>query len=312
MAGKSFVTARGWDDLSRTIKISEAKGRPVTMSLVSQFIQDGEIAERFAQYYLLFSKYRSDYRIEDILAGNVPAEIAQRAKAARFDERLALVRLMLDALDSRFGSVLDTERVIAIARDVIKASKEELVSGESVHESIGAWTDAKADDIQTRIASESATDAQVRPERLAVTKLREYELVCDQERTVDGPEAFDTVSACYKQDMAAFRESAEAASSALDNAFSFIEEQFGDGREMTAFVAELTARPNPSGFVAKFGSDSYYAHNATVSGSGNRSQLQDRVESFDLAAAEAARAEIEAEAAKLAASLAHCAACSGC
>ncbi len=312
LAGKSFVTARGWDDLSRTIKISEAKGRPVTMALVSQFIQDPDIAERFAQYYLLFTKYRSDYKINDILAGSASAEIAERAKAARFDERLALVRLLLDALDSRFGKVLETERVIALARDVIKQCKDDLSNGATVHDTIGAWTDGKAEEIQSRLASEAATDEHVRPERLAVTKLREYELACESERTVQGPAAFSTVKSRYEADMDNFKISAEAASLALDNAFAFLEDQFADGREMTAFVAELTARPNPSGFIAKFGSDSYYAHNASVAGSGNRSQLQERVDSFDLAAAEAARAEIEAEAARLAASLANCAACSAC
>ena len=310
--GKSFVTARGWDDLSRAMKIAELKGRPVNMALVSQFIQDAEIAERFAQYYLLFSKYRGDYRIDDILAGAAPDEVAARAKTARLDERLALVRLLLDALDARFEKVLETERVIAIVRDAIRESKEALLNGAVVRETVGAWTDAKAADINGRLASEAATDAQVRPERLAVSKLRDYELACETERTIEGGAAFQTVSGKYAGDMAAFKADAEAVSTALDNAFAFIDAQFGDGPEMTAFVAELTARPNPSAFIAKFGSDSYYAHNESVSGSGKRSQLQERVESFDLAAAEAARAEIEAEAARLAASLASCAACSGC
>ncbi len=311
-SGKSFVTARGWDDLSRTIKISESKGRPVNMALVNQFIQDGEIAERFAQYYLLFSKYRSDYQVESILAGNAPSEIADRAKAARFDERLALVRLLLDALEARFADVLEAEGVISIARDVVRQHKEALLEGADVTETIGAWTDAQAADVLARLASEAATDAQVRPERLAMSKLRGYELACQEARTTSGPAAFETVSGAYHDDMAAFKDEAENASTALDNAFGFIEAQFGEGREMTAFVAELTARPSSSGFIAKFGSESYYAHNASVTGNGNRNQLRERVESFDLSAAEAARAEIEAEAARLAASLANCAACHGC
>ena len=312
LSGKSFVTARGWDDLSRTIKISEAKGRPVTMALVSQFIQDGEIAERFAQYYLLFSKYRSDYHIDEILAGNASKEIGERARSARIDERLALVRLILDALDASFEDVLERERVIAITRDAIKEAKPQLLDGLSIEETIGAWADIKTADIQKRIASEAGSDAQVRPERLAVTKLRSYELSCKQGRTEQGSEAFEALSEAYKQDMSVFRAKAEAVSEALDNAFAFLDENFGDEREMTAFVAELTARPGSAGFIAKFGSDSYFAHNASVSGNGNRSQLQERVESFDFAAAEAARAEIEAEAAKLAATLANCAACGGC
>ncbi len=91
-SGKTFVTARGWDDLSRVIRLFEAQGKPVNRMLAEQFLQNDQIAERFAQYYLLFSKYRSDYQVASILAGNASEEIRQRAKAARFDERLALIR----------------------------------------------------------------------------------------------------------------------------------------------------------------------------------------------------------------------------
>ena len=70
--GKSFVTARGWDDLSRIIKLREMKGKTVDRILVDQFLQDDSIAERFAQYYLLFTKYRSDYQISAILTQAAP------------------------------------------------------------------------------------------------------------------------------------------------------------------------------------------------------------------------------------------------
>ena len=111
MAGKSFVTARGWDDLSRIIKLFEKKGKTVDCALIEQFIQNDEIAERFAQYYVLFSKYRSDYQVGAILDGQAPEEIRQRAGNARPDERFALVRLMIDALDSSIEPAMEEERV---------------------------------------------------------------------------------------------------------------------------------------------------------------------------------------------------------
>ena len=46
--GKNFVTARGWEDLSRTIIVYEKLGIPVTESLVEQFLQNREIARDYA------------------------------------------------------------------------------------------------------------------------------------------------------------------------------------------------------------------------------------------------------------------------
>ena len=67
--GRHFVTARGWEDLSRTIQVHEKQGIPVDETLAVQFLQDPDIARSFAAYYDLYKKYSDVYRIPDILAG---------------------------------------------------------------------------------------------------------------------------------------------------------------------------------------------------------------------------------------------------
>ena len=67
--GRHFVTARGWEDLSRTIQVHEKKAIPVDGELAVQFLQDPEIARSFAAYYELYKKYKDIYRVPDILAG---------------------------------------------------------------------------------------------------------------------------------------------------------------------------------------------------------------------------------------------------
>ena len=96
MGGKRFVTARGWDDLSTMIRLYEQNGLVVRERLIGQYLQSPRIAKDFAVYYDLFCKYRSDYQVDKILGGQAIEAIIERAKAARFDERLALVGLLLD------------------------------------------------------------------------------------------------------------------------------------------------------------------------------------------------------------------------
>lgn len=67
--GKSFVTARGWDDLSQMIILYEKNGLIVDEKLVGQYLQNKKIAKGFAVYYDLFNKYKSDYQVSDILYG---------------------------------------------------------------------------------------------------------------------------------------------------------------------------------------------------------------------------------------------------
>ena len=60
---KSFVTARGWEDLSYALKTYEKLELPIGESLMAQYLQDEEIASDFAMYYELYKKYEDLYQI---------------------------------------------------------------------------------------------------------------------------------------------------------------------------------------------------------------------------------------------------------
>lgn len=307
-SGKSFVTARGWDDLSRVVKLFERTGKTVDRALVDQFIQDEDIAARFAQYYALFTKYRSDYRVGAILAGAVPEEIRARAQAARFDERLALLRLMLDALEARMEEAIEAERTVAIVRDVLRDVKEEILGGATARDVLERAAGAVEADAQRRAKLGSATDRDLRPDRIAAARLAGYAAVCDERRATEGALAFEAIREAYEGDVRSFQADVEEASRSLDNAFGFVEGVFGDGREMTAFVAELTARPHASQFVSTFGSEGYYAHNAAVLVGSAQQSLIARMGALDLEAV----AEEAAAAAAVAGKRAGCGGCCGC
>ena len=110
--GKSFVTARGWSDLSDMVKLYEQKEIAVTEQLVVQYLQNKKIAKNFAVYFDLFRKYRSDYQVDKILAGKAGKEITARAKAAKFDERLSLLGLLVDALVGALREVTAQEGAV--------------------------------------------------------------------------------------------------------------------------------------------------------------------------------------------------------
>lgn len=96
--GKTYVTARGWEDLSEAIYLYEENAFPVDESLISQYIHNRQIMNEFSVYYSLYVKYRTDYRIHDILDGKEPEEIRERAKKASFDERITILGLLTEAV----------------------------------------------------------------------------------------------------------------------------------------------------------------------------------------------------------------------
>ena len=85
------MTARGWEDLSQIMCLSEKKNLPVDLNLISQYVQDEQIARDFTIYYDLFKKYKNDYQVDRILFGIPSEQVRQRAMKASFDERISLV-----------------------------------------------------------------------------------------------------------------------------------------------------------------------------------------------------------------------------
>ena len=148
--GRHFVTARGWEDLSRTIQVHEKRNLPVNEGLAVQFLQDPEISRSFAVYYDLYKKYRDIYRVPDILAGRFtgpeegekleldPVRIREM-KVAPFDEKLSLISLLIDALSQAFAACARDKAVqellmreMSQVRQVLKSAENKSAENMSV------------------------------------------------------------------------------------------------------------------------------------------------------------------------------------
>lgn len=244
VGGKQFVTARGWVDLSNMILLYERNSLPVDILLVQQYIRQKDIAEDFAVYYDLFNKYRSDYRIETILAGTPDTEILKRAEQAPFDERLSLIGLLMDRVSSGIRRVIQTEDVIT---DLLKLLKE-VKQGASVGEKLVEAEHRMQQEIRRGTLS---PDGRSRYERIFAF-LRKHEK--------EGSD-FPAIKADYDAMVAAMRADASKASGCLEAFFRFVETVWKDGQELLIIVTELTANWYTARFIARYGSEAYYRHN---------------------------------------------------
>lgn len=124
--GKNYVTARGWEDLSKVIYLYEKNEIKVDETLISQYIHHKAVSKEFAVYYDLYNKYKSDYQIANIVNGNATEDIKNRAKLAKFDERISLLGLLIDNISSNMSTLVDDEACILEYLDVLKYIKAEI------------------------------------------------------------------------------------------------------------------------------------------------------------------------------------------
>ena len=257
--GKSFVTARGWEDLSRMMRLYELNGIRVDGLLISQYLQDKKIAREFAQYYDLFRKYRSDYQVDSILAGKADDEIKNRALNARFDERLSLISLMLDAVRTSVQSVMDTNAMITQLMAVLKDYRTRLAQPGDPAQVFSTIVEKKRSDYEHGKKAASLSAADQRVQRLLIGAMQEESALLTG--MTDAKAAFTAVKKDFDARVAALKKVAEDTGKQLTNMYEFSELVFGEGQELLIITTELTAGKDTASFISKFGCKEYFRHN---------------------------------------------------
>lgn len=260
--GKTFVTARGWSDLSDMMKLYEQHGITIDEKLVYQYLQNRKVAKEFAIYYDLFNKYRSDYQVDKILAGNPPEEIKGRAKVARFDERLALVGLLLDAVTHELKNVCRTEQALTELLGALKTVRMELTKpNQDPAKAVTTQIHLLQIRIETgKLASTLSTDDE-HACRTAMYALEDMLLKLREQSPADGAAAFKLLKAEFDRQTKQLKKLAESAGKQLSNVFIFCEETFGDGQELLILVTELTISYHSARFISRYGCQEYFRHN---------------------------------------------------
>ena len=281
--GKSFVTARGWSDLSDMMKLYEQHGIIIDEKLVAQYLQNKKIAKEFAIYYDLFNKYKSDYQVDKILAGKAPTEIKDRAKVAKFDERLALLGLMLDAITDELKKVSLSEQALTELLNALKNVRMELArpNADAVAAAQKQVGNLEKKLQKGKLASTLSSDAEFAC-RSAMAALEDMTAMLKEKTPADGTEAFKLLKAEFDNRTKSLKKQADAAGKQLSNVFLFCEEVFDEGQEMLILVTELTISYYGAHFISRYGCKEYFNHNKELLFYERQKEIIREIENLDL------------------------------
>ena len=255
--GTQFVTARGWEDLSN-LQADE--------DLIREYIQHPKIAEDFSAYLDLYYKYRDDYGVEEILAGQAKPAVFARLLQAPFDERLSLVSLLLAGLNTRFAASRQADAVADACYAFLRETKKALAtlpddlpdgSAELFSQQIADYDAETQHQRDAGLLSHDALTTRLQVQAV----LRRWEGELRRANAAGTQEAFELLRGQF-QTLADDREKAQqTASAALEAAFDFMEQAFAESQEMVVFVTELTVNPVSHAFLTENGCERYFQYN---------------------------------------------------
>ncbi|WP_165045614.1 ATP-binding protein [Adlercreutzia sp. ZJ138] len=261
--GAKLVTARGWEDLSRMLQAYEAESLIVNAELIRQYLQDDDTAHEFFAYYELFRAYRDDYRIPDILSGAFDDTIRDRARAARFDERITLVGLLTDALSTRVHGAMELESALRLVRADLMELKGTLVGDEAALALRKRASSVRGEcETGNRANSEPGDRRVVKALRVSVLNMAAD---AADEATRTGSARFDAAKEVFNSQVKRCDSLLQRAISSVDSVFSFLDTTFGeDSQESLMMVAKLSADPLLVRMVSEHGCESYLRHNKSL------------------------------------------------
>ena len=235
VAGKSFVTARGWEDLSVMLRLYEEEGMPVDPELISQYLQFEKICADFADFYTLYEKYGALYRPEDILEGRYDASLTRRLAEAPIPERLSVAGLLWDRMRAEMAQAVAQKEAALQAAAVVK---EALRHGGELQEAVAE---------QARRLMENGEDAAL------------LWAAAERIKDADETDAASEAVAFFREQSEDLKRRVSDAREHADRILRFLREAFGDGQELTLVTSVMAQNRRTAAFLQDFGCDEYFS-----------------------------------------------------
>lgn len=281
--GKRFVTARGWEDLSKLLYVYEELGFDVDEHVIYQYIQQPKIAKEFSNYLDLYNKYKDQYQIGDILEGKKEQVMVARLMDAPFDERLSVIGLMLSKLYDKFQLALWQDAYVTELYDALKQVKENLFEQEEnnvIQVLQRTYKNREKQWLRLKVGNLlEKQEEQLKGNVLLALEGYIHEL---QGKVVDADAAFAYMKEQFEKETAERANRIEAASRALENGFLLMEEAFMNSQEMVIFITELTTNYYAGKYISEYGCEKYYKYNKEILLSNKRNELRKEIDTLSL------------------------------
>lgn len=280
-SGRSYVTARGWEDLSLILDMYEEEKLAVDETLIGQYLRNDKIVREFGAYYDLYNKYKRDYAVEEILKGNASEFAVKKAKVAGFDERLSLLSMLLDRVSQDITDVMELSDYLKDVMPVVKGIKNKKDSGDidstADMSNILLDNEKKHDEFLNSLINANAMSHEERRKQKRVIRfMKDGQRLVLSEGSVDG--AYLSLKKKFDDELLDIKQRTAVASTELKSLFEFTDKAFDGGNEMLILVTSLTAGKNTSAFIGRFGSEEYTKYSKELMVADEMTKINDEID----------------------------------
>ena len=247
--GKNFVTARGWEDLSRMMSVFENKNIDIDISLIEQYIQSQTVAEDFSDYYETYKNLSAKFSTENIVTGNWSEELSSELRNSAVSEKLGFINILSGEMSNVSKVAVNFNKT---AKNVAELLKENQVISKTPKDAVNLLDNLintfKADRGDKNIYFRE-TNEQKKEKLMVFEKLSEIRDIL----TGSEGETKIHISDFLKTEIEQLKNLVETAQTELSNTSEFLYKTFGESPELQIFISNITVNKYSSLFLMSFG-----------------------------------------------------------
>lgn len=281
--GSCFVTARGWEDLSRILQVYEELEIPVTKELAEEYIRDGEIAADFAGFYQLCRKYEKEWepdRLFSLENRENPTEKAKLLEGAGLDEKLLLMNGLEQGLTERVKTCLLEKAYMNGIYEELARIKKEAAGGRAFDEILESCICGKKErDAILKdqgLLSGEEWEIRKRVTRWLQEKRQERKLL---EGQTEAP-GFPWLKETFYRETLKLKRAEEEVKDALEYSITFMKEVCAKGQELALFLTHLSGNEEIMAFIRQHGCETYLKEGEILLASEAEEALKKEIQDF--------------------------------
>lgn len=284
--GSCFVTARGWEDLSRIIQVYEELDIPVTKDVVYEYLQHQETAGDFAGFYQLCKKYEKDYAIGELFSLENQEKLEEKARVLEvsgLDEKLTVINLLESALNEMVREYLKEKAYINGLYQELKMIKMQAEDERETRDFSGLMKKfLKQRKEKERILTEQRllTSDRIELEHEITEWLEKKILEAKQQRLEERREGFQLVKEAFYRETLKLKRKEDNVKRALDYGICLVKTACAKGQELALFLSKIAGNEEIMTFISLHGSDGYLKEGECLLVHEKEAELKREVQAF--------------------------------
>lgn len=266
--GGCFVTARGWEDLSRILQSYEEMGISVTSELIGEYVQYEDVAADFYGFYKLYKKYEDKYSNYSFF------ETEKVLHEADFEEKVIVMRFLEGEIQEKVREYQREKVYMNGLYAELKSIKQKL--------SDCKWN---TPDIYTQAIEQRKKQEKILSEKGLLSKEKRktdknITKWLEERKWVFKEKGFASVKEEFYRETLNLKHQEEAIKKLLEEGVYMIKESSKTGQELPLFLSGLSQNEDIIEFIAEHGCEAYLKESKILLTEERENALKEEIQAF--------------------------------